>query len=105
MNNMGDMLIEIGTIIKKYQEQNFNDNVENFNLLKAKEVVELYPILTYYGLNDAVKQGLIPVIKRGKLNFYDSRDIEKYICDLKENNSNQIEEIKFKNNRSKSKFI
>ena len=80
------MLIEIGTIIKKYQEQN-NIEISNNTLLKTKEVVEKYPILTNYGLNEAVRRGLIPVIKRGKLNFFDSKDIEKYIDELKENNS------------------
>ena len=81
------MLIEIGTIIKKYEEQN-NTNICNKNqLLKTKEVIERYPILTNYGLNDAVRRGLIPVIKRGKLNFFDSKDIEKYIDELKANNS------------------
>ena len=85
--NLGDMLIEIGTIIKKYQEQNNTNILNNNQLLKTKEVIERYPILTNYGLNDAVRRGLIPVIKRGKLNFFDSKDIEKYIDELKENNS------------------
>jgi len=69
--NLGEMLIEIGTIIKKYQEQNNTNICNNNQLLKTKEVIERYPILTNYGLNDAVKRGLIPVIKRGKLNFFD----------------------------------
>ena len=85
--NLGDMLIEIGTIIKKHQEQNNTNILNNNQLLKTKEVIERYPILTNYGLNDAVRRGLIPVIKRGKLNFFDSKDIEKYIDELKENNS------------------
>ena len=85
--NLGDMLIEIGTIIKKYEEQNNTNILNNNQLLKTKEVIERYPILTNYGLNDAVRRGLIPVIKRGKLNFFDSKDIEKYIDELKENNS------------------
>ena len=86
-NNLGEMLIEIGTIIKKYEEQNNTNILKSNQLLKTKEVIEKYPILTNYGLNDAVRRGLIPVIKRGKLNFFDSKDIEKYIDELKENNS------------------
>ena len=86
-NNLGEMLIEIGTIIKKYAEQNNINILNNNQLLKTKEVIERYPILTNYGLNDAVRRGLIPVIKRGKLNLFDSKDIEKYIEKLKENNS------------------
>ena len=93
------MLIEIGTIIKKYQGQNCDSY--SSSLLKAKEVIELYPILTNYGLNDAVKKGLLPVVKRGKLNFYDSKDIEKYISEYKNNDSNENETIKTKSNRTK----
>ncbi|MBQ9833603.1 MAG: hypothetical protein IJO33_00190 [Bacilli bacterium] len=99
------MLIEIGTIIKKYQNQNCINSSESNRLLKAKEVIELYPILTSYGLNDAVKRGLIPVIKRGKLNFYDSKDIEKYINELKNNNSSEIKNITPKSNNTRTKFV
>ena len=81
-NNFGDLLIEIGTLIKNYCENN-NKNIKQNRLLKAKDVCELYPILTNYGLNEAVRKGLIPVIKRGKLNFYNSKDIENYIKKLK----------------------
>jgi len=99
------MLIEIGTIIKKYQEQNvINSSVDN-KLLKAKEVIELYPILTSYGLNDAVKKGLIPIVKRGKLNFYDTKDIEKYINELKNTNNSEIVEIKPKENTTRNRFV
>lgn len=98
------MLIEIGTIIKKYQEKNYTDS-EDSRLLKAKEVVELYPILTSYGLKEAVKRNLIPVIKRGKLNFYDSKDIEKYISELKNTNSSEIIRINSKNDTTRTKFV
>lgn len=98
------MLIEIGTIIKKYQEKNYIDS-EDSRLLKAKEVVELYPILTSYALNEAVKRNLIPVVKRGKLNFYDSKDIERYISELKNTNSSEIIKINSKNDTTRTKFV
>ncbi len=89
-NNFGDLLIEIGTLIKNYCEKNNNENIKQNRLLKAKEVCELYPILTNYGLNEAIRNGLIPVIKRGKLNFYDSKDIENYIKKLKITNKEKF---------------
>lgn len=64
-------------IIKKYESE--NSVKEKQELLKAKQVLERYPIITNYGLNEAVKRGDIPVVKIGRLNFYDSKDIEKYI--------------------------
>lgn len=106
-NGLGDLLIEIGTAIKKYEESNQKINLNDSKLLKAKDVLRLYPILTAYGLNEAVKKGAIPVVKRGKLNFYDSSDIEKYLASLKssQNNSSIIEEIKPKSSNSRMKFI
>ena len=104
-NSLGDLLIEIGTAINKYEESNKGNIGNNSKLLKGKQVLELYPILTSYALNDAVKKGLIPVIKRGKLNFYDSRD--KYLSSLKniEQNSSEVEEIKPRNSSSRIKFV
>lgn len=82
MNNIGDMLIEIGSVIKKYQNQ-IQVSDGNQILLKAKEVLERYPVMSNYGLNEAVKKGAIPIVKIGKLNFYDVKDIEKYISNNK----------------------
>ena len=76
------MLIEIGTIINKYQQQN-EVHSGNQILLKTKEVLNRYPALSNYGLNEAVKNGFIPVIKIGKLNYFDKKDIEKYLSSNK----------------------
>lgn len=89
-NNFGDLLIEIGTLIKNYYEKNNSENIKQNTLLKAKDVCKRYPILTNYGLNEAARKGLIPVIKRGKLNFYDSKDIENYIKKLKTTNKEKF---------------
>lgn len=83
MNNLGDMLIEIGTILNKYQRQNEVNN-GNQVLIKTKEVLNRYPAISNYGLNEAIRNGLIPVVKIGKLNYFDVKDIEKYL------NSNKI---------------
>ena len=72
------MLIEIGTIINKYQKQNEVNNGGQI-LLKTKEVLNRYPAISNYGLNEAIKNGFIPVVKIGKLNYFDVKDIEKYL--------------------------
>ena len=78
INNLGDLLIEIGTIINNYKKQNEIDNGKQV-LLKTKEVLSRYPAITSYGLNEGIKNGLIPVVKIGKLNYFDVKDIEKYL--------------------------
>lgn len=80
--SLGDLLFEIGSLLKKY-EQNIAEISNSGKLLKTRQVLEQYPLLTQYGLEQAVKEDKIPVIKRGKLNFYDSRDIENYIQNQK----------------------
>ncbi len=93
--SLGELVFEIGCLLKKY-EQNIAENSNNGKLLKTKQVLEQYPLLTQYGLEQAVKDNKIPVIKRGKLNFYDSRDIELYIQNQKTNGSSCIsEKIKY----------
>ena len=82
INNLGDMLIEIGTIINKYQSQNEINNGSQV-LLKTKEVLNRYPAITNYGLNETIKNGFIPVVKIGKLNYFDVKDIAKYLSSNK----------------------
>ncbi len=93
--SLGELFFDIGCLLKKY-EQNLIDNNSSGKLLKTKQVLEEYPLLTQYGLDQAVKENKIPVIKRGKLNFFDSRDIENYIQNQKVVSSESIsEKIKY----------
>lgn len=80
--SLGELFFDVGCLLKKY-EQTIAENNNTGKLLKTKQVLEQYPILTQYGLDQAVRENKIPVIKRGKLNFFDSRDIEKYIQNQK----------------------
>ena len=86
MNNenysLGELVFDIGCLLKKY-EQTLSNNSGTGKLLKTKQVLEQYPLLTQYGLEQAVKNKKLPVIKRGKLNFFDSKDIEIYIQNQK----------------------
>lgn len=93
--SLGELVFDVGCLLKKY-EQTIADNNNTGCLLKTKQVLEQYPLLTQYGLDQAVKENKIPVIKRGKLNFFDSRDIENYIQNQKVNLKEGIsEKIKY----------
>lgn len=80
--SLGELVFDIGCLLKKY-EQTIAETSSTGKLLKTKQVLEQYPLLTQYGLDQAVKEKRIPVIKRGKLNFFDTRDIENYIQNQK----------------------
>jgi len=93
--SLGELVFDVGCLLKKY-EQTISNNNNTGTLLKTKQVLEQYPLLTQYGLDQAVKENKIPVIKRGKLNFFDSRDIENYIQNQKVNLKEGIsEKIKY----------
>lgn len=91
--SLGELVFDIGCLLKKY-EQTLIDNNSTGKLLKTKQVLELFPLLTQYGLEQAVREHKIPVIKRGKLNFYDTRDIEEYIQNQKTDLSEGISQKK-----------
>lgn len=94
--SLGELIFDIGCLLKKYEEKNMNEKKKS-ELLKTKQVLEKYPILTQYGLDQAVKNSEIPVIKRGKLNFFESSDIEKFIQNQKKSIKNDCisEKIKY----------
>ena len=39
----------------------------------------MYPALTLYSLNKAIKEERLPVIKIGNLNYFTKEDIEKFL--------------------------
>ncbi len=93
--SLGELVFDVGCLLKKY-EQNLAENTIPSKLLKTKQVLEQYPILTQYGLDQAVRENKIPVIKRGKLNFFDSKDIENYIQNQKVTSNKCVsEKIKY----------
>lgn len=93
--SLGELVFDIGCLLKKY-EQTMTETNSTGKLLKTKQVLEQYPLLTQYGLDQAVREKKLPVIKRGKLNFFDSRDIENYIQSQKVvSNEGISEKIKY----------
>lgn len=54
------------------------EKVDN-RLLKTKDVIHEYPILTLYSLNKAVQDKKIPYTKVGNTNYFRVNDIEKFI--------------------------
>lgn len=105
--------MEIGALIKSYENQQYsnyqNDAISTSSstneLLKANQVIERYPVISLYGLNQAVKKNKIPIIKIGKLNFYDPTDIEKYINNNKTFPINHYDDSANKKEIAKKKYV
>lgn len=80
--SLGELIQQIGTMIIKY-EQTGNIKVDNSDsstkLLKMKDVINMYPALTLYSLNKAIKEERLSVIKIGNLNYFTQEEIEKFL--------------------------
>ena len=69
-------------LLIQYEKSKNNNVYEEENatkLLKTKDVIKMYPALTLYSLNKAVKENSLPVIKIGNLNYFTKEDIEKFL--------------------------
>lgn len=80
--SLGELIQQIGTLIINYENSNHivSCNEENSTkLLKMKDVITMYPALTLYSLNKAIKEERLPVIKIGNLNYFTKEDIENFL--------------------------
>lgn len=79
---LGELIQQIGTMIIKYEQNEnikFDNNDNSTKLLKMKDVVNMYPALTLYSLNKAIKEDRLSVIKIGNLNYFTKEEIEKFL--------------------------
>lgn len=79
---LGELIQQIGTLIIKYEKSGQiigYDEEDSTKLLKMKDVVTMYPALTLYSLNKAIKDERLPVIKIGNLNYFTKNDIEHFL--------------------------
>lgn len=68
--------------MKEYEENIISKNniIQCDNrLLKTKDVIKEYPILTQYTLSKAVQDGVLSFTKVGNTNYFKVQDIEKFI--------------------------
>lgn len=77
-------------MVKDYEDRISNDCTEEKNdnrLLKTKDVVNEYPILTQYALAKAVQDKKLTYTKVGNTNYFCVQDIENFINSGKKENS------------------
>lgn len=62
-----------------------NNGKKEHKLIKTKDVVKEYPILTLYALDKAVKENKLSYTRVGNTNYFDVEDIEAFITSGKRN--------------------
>ncbi len=93
--NLSDILYAIANFVKNYEIKEENNQlkmtVEDENLYKLKEILEMYPMLTTYSVNKAVNEKRLTSTQLGKTRYYKKKDIESFL------ESNKRDVYKYKN--------
>lgn len=55
-----------------------NNTIEDDRLYKHKEILEMYPVLTTYSINKAVKEKKLTYTQIGNARYFKKKDIENY---------------------------
>jgi hypothetical protein len=67
-------------LLIEYERTNsFADVEDATHLLKTKDVISMYPAITLYSLNKAIKDEKIRVVKIGNLNYFKKEDVERFL--------------------------
>ena len=86
---IADLLIQLGTAMKS-QDLNVENIVKtkldstntNSKYLTRKEVLEMYsPVITDYGLRQAINMDDFPCVKRGKQYFFTQEAIDNWLTE------------------------
>ena len=88
VGDVADLETEVNTDIISAVNSLMVDRVDNIeNIGKLAEAIELYhPLITEYGLKQAINKNEIKYIKRGTKYFFSSDDLKKWIDEKKSNN-------------------
>lgn len=81
---VADLLIQLGNALKGNKIDCIVNEVEETKnsktFLTRKEVLEVYaPVITAYGLSQAINMDGFPYIKRGKKYFFVKEDIDEWL--------------------------
>lgn len=79
---LGELISCIGSLVKEYEENLLIKKdvpIEDNRLLKTKDVINQYPILTQYTITKAVQDKKLVYTKVGNTNYFRVKDIEDFI--------------------------
>lgn len=81
IENLGDIFIEFGSRIKKYQLEVMAEKIkeEKEQLYSITEVEKIYPKLSKYILTKAINEGQLPVTFIGNVRHFYLKDIDAFL--------------------------
>lgn len=87
---MGDLILNIGKLIKQYESGTMEIKMENEDLYSINQVIELYPMLSKHILTNAINNGDIKVTWLGNKRYFSLLDVDNYLKEKQKQNRNDI---------------
>ena len=85
------MLLEIGKIIKEYENGTTTEpEITNKDLYSINQVIELYPILSKHIITNGINDGSLKVTWIGNKRYFKLEDIDIFIKNNQEKSNNAI---------------
>ncbi len=85
--SLGDLIYEIGKLIKEYENDSPIDDSKNNDLYSINQIIELYPLLSKHIITNAINDGNIKVTWIGNKRYFKLEDIENYLMTKNEKNN------------------
>lgn len=82
--------MEIGKLIKQYEDGTVIEKTKEENLYSINQVIEIYPMLSKHILTNAINNGELKVTWIGNKRYFSLTDIDTYLSKKQEKVINDI---------------
>lgn len=90
--SLGDLLLEIGKLIKEYEDGVSIEKTKDEELYSINQVIDLYPILSKHILTNAINNNELKVTWIGNKRYFNLNDIDNYLSKKQDKKVNDIPE-------------
>ncbi len=89
---MGDLLLEIGKLVKEYEDGVSIEKTKEEDLYSINQVIDLYPMLSKHILTNAINNSELKVTWIGNKRYFNLSDIDDYLQKKQDKVVNDIPE-------------
>lgn len=89
---MGDLLLEIGKLVKEYEDGVSVEKTKEEDLYSINQVIDLYPMLSKHILTNAINNSELKVTWIGNKRYFNLSDIDDYLQKKQDKVVNDIPE-------------
>lgn len=89
---MGDLLLEIGKLVKEYEDGVSVEKTKEEDLYSINQIIDLYPMLSKHILTNAINNSELKVTWIGNKRYFNLSDIDDYLQKKQDKVVNDIPE-------------